>query len=131
MWLSGCSSRWQLTQAPDGVRREAPDRIDARDGDIRCQAKEHQEQQGHEQLAADVALRVYFAKPYCAWQRGTNENTNGLIRQFFPKGTDLASIPEHRFNKVQDLLNNRPRKRHGYRTPNEVLASCRQVAIEI
>ena len=77
----------------------------------------------HEQLALEAALKIYFAKPYSAWQRGTNENTNGLIRQFFPKGTDLARIPEHRFTKVQQLLNDRPRKRLGYRTPNEVLAS--------
>jgi IS30 family transposase len=75
----------------------------------------------HEQLAAEAALKVYFAKPYCAWQRGTNEHTNGLIRQFFPKGTDLARIPESRLLKVQDLLNNRPRKRLGYKTPLEVL----------
>jgi IS30 family transposase len=84
----------------------------------------------HDQLAAEAALRIYFAKPYCSWQRGTNENTNGLIRQFFPKGTDLAHIPEHRFTKVQQLLNNRPRKRLGYRTPNEILASRLRVAIE-
>jgi transposase, IS30 family len=77
----------------------------------------------HEQLAAETALKVYFAKPYCAWQRGTNENTNGLIRQFFPKGTDLARTPEHRLLTVQDLLNNRPRKRLGYKTPLEVLGS--------
>lgn len=77
----------------------------------------------HEQLEVEAALKIYFAKPYSAWQRGTNENTNGLIRQFFPKGTDLANIPEHRFNKVQQLLNDRPRKRLGYRSPNEVLAS--------
>jgi IS30 family transposase len=77
----------------------------------------------HEELTARVGLKVYFAEPYCAWQRGTNENTNGLIRDFFPKGTDLANIPEHRFTKVQQLLNDRPRKRLGYRTPNEVLAS--------
>lgn len=77
----------------------------------------------HQQLAAEVSLKIYFARPYCAWQRGTNENTNGLIRQFFPKGTDLARIPEHRFIKVQHLLNNRPRKRLGYRTPREVLGS--------
>jgi IS30 family transposase len=77
----------------------------------------------HKQLELEAALRIYFAKPYSAWQRGNNENTNGLIRQFFPKGTDLANIPEHRFTKVQHLLNDRPRKRLGYRTPNEVLAS--------
>jgi len=77
----------------------------------------------HEQLAAEAALKVFFADPYCAWQRGTNENTNGLIRQFFPKGTDLARIPEHRFTKVRQLLNDRPRKRLGYRTPSEILSS--------
>jgi transposase, IS30 family len=77
----------------------------------------------HQQLAAEAALKVYFAKPYCAWQRGTNEHTNGLIRQFFPKGTDLARIPERQLVKVQDLLNNRPRKRLGYRTPLEILGS--------
>ena len=77
----------------------------------------------HQQLAAEAVLKVYFAKPYCAWQRGTNEHTNGLIRQFFPKGTDLARIPERQLVKVQDLLNNRPRKRLGYRTPLEVLGS--------
>ena len=78
----------------------------------------------HEQLEAGAALKIYFAKPYSAWQRGTNENTNGLIRQFFPKGTDLANIPERRFAKVQQLLSDRPRKRLGYRSPTEVLASC-------
>ena len=84
----------------------------------------------HERLAIETELKIFFARPYCAWQRGTNENTNGLIRQFFPKGTDLAGIPEHRFTKVQQLLNDRPRKRLGYRTPNEVLASRLKVAIE-
>jgi len=61
----------------------------------------------HEQLEVEGALRIYFAKPYSAWQRGRNENTNGLIRQFFPKGADLANIPEHRFTRVQQLLNGR------------------------
>jgi IS30 family transposase len=75
----------------------------------------------HKQLEAEALLKVYFAKPYCAWQRGTNENTNRLIRQFFPKGTNLASIPKHRFTQVQQLLNNRPRKCLGYRTPLEFL----------
>lgn len=84
----------------------------------------------HRQLAAEAALTVYFAKPYCAWQRGTNEHTNGLIRQFFPKGTDLAHIPVQRFVKVQHLLNNRPRKRLGYKTPLEVLGSRLNLAID-
>jgi IS30 family transposase len=77
----------------------------------------------HAQLAAEAALKIYFAEPYCAWQRGTNENTNGLIRRFFPKGTDLARIPKQQFVKVQQLLNDRPRKRLSYRTPREVLGS--------
>jgi transposase, IS30 family len=77
----------------------------------------------HEQLAATTALDVYFAKPYCAWQRGTNENTNGLVRQFFPKGSDMAHVPAKQFEKVQHLLNNRPRRRLGYRTPLEILSS--------
>ncbi len=77
----------------------------------------------HEQLAATTSLRVYFAKPYCAWQRGTNENTNGLVRQFFPKGSDMVHVPAKQFEKVQHLLNNRPRKRLGYRTPLEILSS--------
>jgi IS30 family transposase len=77
----------------------------------------------HEQLAAATALDVYFAKPYCAWQRGTNENTNGLLREFFPKGSDMRHVPVKKFEKVQHLLNNRPRKRLGYRTPLEILSS--------
>lgn len=77
----------------------------------------------HERLAAQAALQIYFADPYCAWQRGTNENTNGLIRQFLPKGTDLARIPKNRFLTIQQLLNDRPRKRLGYRTPSEILSS--------
>jgi len=84
----------------------------------------------HQQLEIEAALKVYFADPYCAWQRGTNENTNGLIRQFFPKGTDLARVPKHRFTKVQDLLNNRPRKRLRYRTPLEVLGPRLHLATE-
>jgi IS30 family transposase len=84
----------------------------------------------HEQLAAEAELKIYFAKPHSAWQRGTNENTNSRIRQFSPKGTDLANIPEHRPTNVPNLLNDRPRKRLGYRAPNEGRASRLQVAIE-
>lgn len=76
---------------------------------------------GHEELARQNGLTVYFADPYAAWQRGANENTNGLVRQYFPKGTDFTAVSHHQLRRVADELNHRPRKRLGYRTPNEVL----------
>jgi len=66
-------------------------------------------------------LRVYFAEPYHSNQRATNENTNGLLRQYFPKGTDFREVSHKAVAKVQQRLNNRPRKCLGYRTPHEVL----------
>jgi transposase, IS30 family len=76
----------------------------------------------HEQLAGEAALRVYFVDPYCAWQRGPNENTNGLVRQFSRKGNGLADTPERRFDKVNPA-NTRPQERLGYRTALEILSS--------
>jgi IS30 family transposase len=76
----------------------------------------------HQQLAEDLELDIYFAKPYASWQRGTNEHTNGLLRQFFPKGTNFARISHRQVARVEKLLNERPRKRLDYRTPQEVLA---------
>lgn len=67
-----------------------------------------------------LKAEFYFAYPYHSWERGVNENTNGLIRQFFPKQTDFATITEQDIKRVEDKLNNRPRKTLGYRTPNEV-----------
>jgi IS30 family transposase len=65
------------------------------------------------QLAAEARLKIHFAEPYCAWQRGTNKNSSGLIRHFFRKGTDLARIPDRRFTEVQALLSHRPRNVSG------------------
>ena len=76
---------------------------------------------GHAELTARLGLDVYFAHPYHAWERGTNENTNGLVRQFFPKGLDLRQVTARQVEHVEHLLNNRPRKCLGYRTPLEVL----------
>ena len=76
----------------------------------------------HKRLTARTGIKVYFAKPYAAWQRGTNENTNGLLRQFFPKGTDFTRISHYEVARVEKILNERPRRRLGYRTPSEVLA---------
>lgn len=76
---------------------------------------------GHAELGKRLGLDVYFARPYHAWERGTNENTNGLVRQFFPKGLDLRRVPPRQVVYVERLLNNRPRKCLGYRTPREVM----------
>lgn len=76
----------------------------------------------HRYLTDKLGMDIYFAAPYSSWQRGTNENTNGLLRQFFPKGTDFARISHQEVARVEKLLNERPRRRLGYRTPSEVLA---------
>lgn len=84
----------------------------------------------HEELVQKLNLAVYFAKPGCPWQRGTNENTNGLIRQFFPKGSPFRDTPTSDVSRAQTLLNERPRKRLGYQTPSEILAKHRSAAFE-
>ena len=73
----------------------------------------------HELFAANTRMKVYFAHPHSPWERGTNENTNGLIRQYFPKGTDFSKVSRYRIRKVQDELNGRPRKTLGWKTPFE------------
>lgn len=75
-----------------------------------------------------TGLRVYRATPYHSWERGTNENWNGLLRQFCPKGTYFASITQTRLDQIVRLINDRPRKRLGYKTPREVFKeSCNSV----
>jgi IS30 family transposase len=81
------------------------------------------------QLERRLDIQVYFADPYSPWQRGTNENTNGLIREFFHKGMDLTDVCHRQVAKAQRLLNNRPRKCLGYRTPREVLNKLPRVAL--
>jgi len=76
----------------------------------------------HQELEKQVGIRVYFADPHSPWQRPTNENTNGLLRQYFPKGTDLSGYSQRYLNQVAEELNNRPRKCLGFRTPAEVMA---------
>ena len=74
---------------------------------------------GHEQIANELNLDFYFAHPYHSWERGANENTNGLIRQYFIKGSSFEDITDEQVALVQDKLNNRPRKRLGYLSPLE------------
>lgn len=80
----------------------------------------------HEMLTIQTGIKVYFADPYSSWQRGTNENTNGLIRQYFPKGTDFSTVTDEQIKEVENALNNRPRKRLGYRTPKQVWREAMQ-----
>jgi IS30 family transposase len=75
----------------------------------------------HAQFKVETGLPVFFADPQSPWQRGTNENTNGLLRQYFPKGTDLARWSAEEIEAVATTLNNRPRKTLGWRTPAEAL----------
>jgi len=83
----------------------------------------------HELIATGLQARIYFAHPYASWERGLNENTNGLVRQYFPKKYEFARIKTKDLQQVEDLLNNRPRKTLGYRTPNEVFFKQRSVAL--
>lgn len=73
----------------------------------------------HEFIARCLSAKVYFAHPYCSWERGLNENTNGLLRQYFPKGTNLRNITQGQVDEAVYKLNHRPRKCLGYRTPHE------------
>jgi IS30 family transposase len=78
----------------------------------------------HEVITEGIGIKCYFAHPYASWERGTNENANGLVRWYFPKGTDFAKITDDQIALVESLLNNRPRKCLGFRTPIEVAASA-------
>lgn len=77
----------------------------------------------HELFTKDTQVQIYFADPQSPWQRGTNENTNGLIRQYFPKGTDFNQVPRHELRRVQTELNQRPRKTLNWETPEEAFAT--------
>ena len=79
----------------------------------------------YELIEKELGITVYFAYPYHSWERGTNENTNGLLREFFPKGTRFDTVAQKDVDRAARLLNHRPRKRLGYLTPHEVfIKSC-------
>jgi IS30 family transposase len=83
----------------------------------------------HKTIAASLDADFYFAHPYASWERGTNENMNGLIRQYFPKHRDFRTVTVEEIERAMDRLNNRPRKCLGYRTPNEVFFDKSPVAL--
>jgi transposase, IS30 family len=80
------------------------------------------EMAAHADFTIATGIQVYFADPYAPWQRGSNESANGLLREYFPKGTDFAAVTDTDIQAAVERLNNRPRKRHRFLTPNEVLA---------
>lgn len=79
----------------------------------------------HERISKELEVKIYFAHPYTSWERGINENTNGLIRQYFPKGMDLNEVTQDQIQFVMDRLNNRPRKSRGNKSPNELFKGLR------
>ena len=82
----------------------------------------------HKQLSERTGVSVFFADPHSPWQRGSNENTNGLLRQYLPKGTDLSGFTQDDLNAIAWQMNNRPRKIHGFRTPLQVYNEMLQLA---
>ena len=78
----------------------------------------------HEEITSEIGLKCYFAHPYASWQRGTNEHINGLVRWYLPKGTDFSKISVQQIAQIESLINNRPRKCLGFKTPLEVASSC-------
>jgi IS30 family transposase len=83
----------------------------------------------HQQIAARLETDFFFAHPYHSWERGLNENTNGLVRQYFPKKMPFDSITDEQIQAVEDKLNNRPRKTLGYRTPKELFFKEPEIAL--
>jgi transposase, IS30 family len=83
----------------------------------------------HRQIAQALKAKFYFARPYASWERGTNENTNGLLRQYFPKDRDFSTITQQEIDFAVNQMNHRPRKILGYRTPHEVFFNRRRVAL--
>lgn len=88
------------------------------------------ENMGYADLEKSLGIDCYFAHAYHSWERGANENVNGLIRRFFPKGTDFRTLTEAQIVQVEHLLNSRPRKRLGWKTPYEVFYELTGVALE-
>ena len=85
----------------------------------------------HVEIATSLRALSYFAKPYHSWERGLNEHSNGLFRQYFPKGSDLSILSDTDVQRVEDKLNSRPRKILGYQTPREVFFNAKTLLVAL
>jgi IS30 family transposase len=114
-----------ITKIPDGTAAATKEAVTKRlcvlEEDVRetITSDNGSENAFYDSVMTNLGVLWYFAHPYHSWERGTNENTNGLIRWYFPKGTDFAIISDDTIKAVEDALNNRPRKRLGWKTPLE------------
>lgn len=86
---------------------------------------------GYEELEQGLNIRCFFAHAYHSWERGSNENANGLVRRFFPRGTDFRTVTDEEIRRVEYLLNSRPRKRLGWKTPYQVFYELTGVALQV
>lgn len=84
---------------------------------------------GHEALSAELDMCIYFADPHRPWQRGSNGNTNGILRQYLPKGTDLSTLTQREPNAIAHRLNTRPRKTLARKTPIKAYDQAERVAL--
>lgn len=109
----------QLADAAIGAMRHIKDRVKTITFDNGLEFARH------EKIAAALDADIYFANPYCSWERGANENVNGLIRQYFPKGTDFNDVTDVEIEAVMERLNNRPRETRGFKSPNELFMGQR------
>ncbi len=125
-----------FSKTPDGTAKECNRAIIDRLKDIpslyrktitQDRGKENYEYQDVERA---LSIDCFFAHPYCSCERGSNENTNGLFRRYFPKGTDFGKIKDRQVAKVEYLINSRPRKRLGGLTPYEVFYQITGVALD-
>jgi IS30 family transposase len=111
---------WRLNRSPSTISRE-----------IKRTADNGKEFSLHEYVAEELEIDWYFADPYSAWQRGTNENTNGLIRQYIRKGSDLNLYTDEYILEITQRINHRPRKRLGFKSPSQVLCQQQGVALQM
>ena len=127
LWLKKCSTRKaeDICQATISLLEPIKDQLKT------ITADNGKEFSLHEYTAQELGIDWYFADPYSAWQRGTNENTNGLIRQYIKKGSDLNDYTDEYISEITQRLNCRPRKRLGFKSPSQVLWQQHGVALQM